>query len=155
MWNPTLSANDNTWNQLNQFHQRMDQLFADTFAQSGLGGTIDENLGFTVPSMDLRDEKDHYTVRMDMPGADKGTIKVNVGGSLLSVSGQRETSNETKDSGNQVIRSERSTAQFERTISLPTPVKPESVTADYTNGVLTINLPKSDKVAEATNVTVQ
>jgi HSP20 family protein len=66
-----------------------------------------------------------------------------------------DTSNETKDVNNKVIRSERSTAQFERTITLPTPVKADAVKADYTDGVLTVNLPKTDKATEATTVTVK
>ena len=119
LWNATQSSSSDPWGQIEQFHNRMDQLFADTFAQSGLGGTINNNLSFTVPNMDLQDAKDHYTVRMDMPGADKGTIKVDVDGRLLTVSGQRETSNETND-GDRAIRSERSTTEFERTITLPT-----------------------------------
>jgi HSP20 family protein len=90
-----------------------------------------------------------------MPGADKSKIQVNIEGRFLSVSGQRETSNETKGSNNQVIRNERSTAEFERTMTLPTPVNAAAAKADYTNGVLTINLPKTDKATDTTDVTVQ
>ncbi|MCE0523503.1 MAG: Hsp20/alpha crystallin family protein [Methylacidiphilales bacterium] len=152
----TVSSSDNDlWNQIEQFHNQMDRLFANSFAQPGFAVITGDNSGFTVPSMDLRDAKDHYIVQMDMPGADKSKIKVNIEGRLLSVSGQRETSNETKDSGNQMIRSERSTAEFERTITLPTPVNASTAKADYTNGVLTINLPKTDKTTDTAEVTVQ
>jgi HSP20 family molecular chaperone IbpA len=62
-----------------------------------------------VPSLDLRDEKDRYVVTMDMPGADKGSLKIEVKGRYLSVSGRRDSTNETKQGGT-VIQNERSTA---------------------------------------------
>ena len=148
------STSNNLWNQVEQFHNQMDQLFADTFVQPGLGVITNGSLSYTVPSMDLTDAKDHYVVQMDMPGADKSKIKVNVEGRLLSVSGQRDTSNEIKNNDNQVVRSERSTAEFERTITLPSPVKADAVQADYNNGVLTINLPKNDTATDTTDVPV-
>ena len=88
-----------------------------------------------------------------MPGTDKTSIKVNVEGRLLTISGQRTSVNETKDN-DKVIRSERSMAQFVRSIELPGPVKTDAVDAKYDNGVLNITLPKADAVASNTQVTV-
>jgi HSP20 family protein len=150
---PWMASNVDPFEQIEQFHNRMDQLFADTFAQSGLAAANGDDLGFAVPSLDLRDDKDHYTVRMDMPGADKGTLKVNIEGSQLSVSGRRETSADTRND-NKVIHNERSASQFERIITLPGAVQTDAVKADYTNGVLTITLPKADKATDTINVTV-
>jgi len=142
----------NPWDQLNHLHQQMDQLFNDTFSQFPEDGSA---LLATVssPNLDVREEKDHYTVRADMPGADKDSIKVNVEGRLLTISGQRTSVNETKDN-DKVIRSERSMAQFVRSIELPGPVQTDAVDARYDNGVPTVTLPKSDLVASGTQVTV-
>ena len=79
-----------------------------------LGGSINISPSFTVPGMDLRDDKDHYVVRLDMPGADKASIKVNVEGRMLSISSQRVAFDQTQSIGDKVILSERSKAQFER-----------------------------------------
>ena len=40
------------------------------------------------------------------------------------------------------------------TITLPARVKAEAVTADYTNGVLTIDLPKTGKPTESTSIAI-
>jgi len=142
----------NPWDQLNHLHQQMDQLFNDTLSQFP---TDDAALLATVssPNLDVREEKDHYTVRADMPGADKASIKVEVEGRFLTISGQRTSLDETKDN-DKVVRSERSMAQFVRSIELPGPVKTSAVAAKYENGVLTLTLPKTDEAASPTQVTV-
>jgi HSP20 family protein len=126
-------------------------------AVSGKGSTSplpgDDQIKDAV-NLDVREEKDHYTVRADMPGADKSSIKVNVEGRLLTISAERTSVNETKND-DKVVRSERSMAQFVRAIELPGPVKTESVDAKYNDGVLTLTLPKSDQVASSSQIPVK
>ena len=74
-------------------------------------------------------------------------------GRLLTISGDRTTVEETKDN-DKVVRSERSMAQFVRTVELPGPVKADAVDAKYDNGVLTLNLPKADQAASGTQVPI-
>ena len=140
------------WDQLNHLHQQMDQLFNDTVSQfptdsSPLLSAV------SSPNLDVREEKDHYTVRVDMPGTNKESIKVNVEGRMLTISGDRTTVDETKDN-DKVVRTERSMAEFVRTVELPGPVKADSVDAKYDNGVLTLNLPKDNQTASGTPVPV-
>jgi HSP20 family protein len=146
------AVNASPWDRLNALHQQMDQIFNNTLSQFSAD---DPALvaALSRPNLDVREEKDHYTVRADMPGADKPTLKVRVEGRLLTISGARTTVNETK-TDDKVVRSERSMAQFVRTIELPGPVKAESVTAKYDNGVLTLTLPKADQAASSAQIPV-
>jgi HSP20 family protein len=73
---------------------------------------------------------------------------------ILSVIGQREVALQSNDAGS-MVRNERSTAQFERSVTLPGPVQVNEVHAKYDNGVLTINLPKTEGSALPVSVTVQ
>ena len=130
----------------------MDQLFNDTFSQFP-ADSAPLLSAVSSPNLDIREEKDHYTVRVDMPGTDKGSIKVNVEGRLLTISGDRTTVNETKDD-DKVVRTERSMAEFVRTVELPGPVKAASVEAKYDNGVLTLNLPKAEAASAGTTVPI-
>jgi HSP20 family protein len=150
-----LAPNDvgNPWDQINALHQRMDQMFNDTLRQFPTDDTAVLS-AMSKPNLDVREEKDHYTVRADMPGADKSSIKVNVEGRLLTISAERTSVNETKND-DKVVRSERSMAQFVRAIELPGPVKTESVDAKYNDGVLTLTLPKSDQVASSSQIPVK
>jgi HSP20 family protein len=140
-----------SWDRLSLLQQQMDQVFNNTLSQFAAGAP---GLGsFSSPNFDLREEKDHYTVRADMPGADKATIKVAVEGRMLTISGQRSALSETQ-TGDAVLRSERNMAQFVRTVQLPGPVKAAEVDAKYENGVLTLKLPKADQATASTQVPV-
>lgn len=148
------SVAGNPWEQLNALHQRMDQMFNNALSQFPVDDPTTIISTLSSPNLDVREEKDHYTIRADMPGADKSSIKVNVEGRQLMLSGERTSVNETK-SNDKVARSERSMAQFVRTIQLPGPVKADAVDAKYDNGVLTLHLPKADQATSSTQVPIQ
>jgi HSP20 family protein len=150
-WPPPL-ASGSPWDQLNSLRQQMDQMFNNTMSRFPMDGT-DLLSSMSSPNFDLRDDGDHYAIRLDMPGADKSTIKVNVEGRIVTISGERTVISESS-SNDKVLRSERNLARFERTIQLPEPVKAASVDAKYDNGVLTLNLPKADQAASSTQVPV-
>jgi HSP20 family protein len=141
----------NPWDQLNLLHQRMDQLFNSSLNLFPLDGS--DLITMSSPNFDLREEADHYTIRADMPGTDKSSIKVNVEGRLVTISGQRAALSETKGA-DAIIRSERNMAEFARTIELPGPVKASEVDAKYDNGVLTITLPKAGEANASTLVPI-
>ena len=141
----------NPWDQLNLLHQRMDQLFNNSLNQFPLDGS--DLISMSSPNFELREEADHYTIRADMPGTDKSSIKVNVEGRLVTISGQRAALSETK-SKDAIIRSERNMAEFVRTIELPGPVKASEIDAKYDNGVLTITLPKVGEANASTQVPI-
>ena len=50
---------------------------------------------------------------------------------------------QAEEQSERVHRYERSYGVFERTFSLPTTVDPERIDASYTNGILTVTIPKS------------
>lgn len=141
----------NPWDQINQLHQRMDQLFNNSLSQFPLDGS--DLITMSSPNFDLREATDHYTIRADMPGTEKSSIKVNVEGRLVTISGQRTALSETKNP-DAIIRSERNMAEFVRTIELPGPVKASAVDAKYDNGVLTLTLPKAANGNESTLVPI-
>jgi HSP20 family protein len=152
-WKPAgtdVSGTNDPWTEMQQFQARMDQMFANAFNE---GAMLNNKMDSTVPNMNLRDEKDHYEVTMNLPGADKEKIKVNVEGRFLSVSGQQKTNQEMKNDG-KVVGDEQSLSQFERTITLPGPVRVAAIDAKYNNGILTIDLPKAGTSPEPTSVPV-
>jgi HSP20 family protein len=149
---PWAAGSVNSWDRLNALQQEMDQMFNRTLSQLSAQGP--ELIGgFSGSSFDLREQKDAYVVRADMPGADKASIKVNVEGRMVTISGERTSLTESK-ADNAVLGRERRDAQFVRTIQLPGPVKVAEVDAKYDNGVLTLTLPKADKDTATTQVTV-
>lgn len=92
------------------------------------------------PDADIQETKNEYVIKMDLPGMEKDKINVEVKDNLLSVSGERKTEKEQQNKG--YYRSELSYGSFSRTIPLPGDVNSEKVTAEYSNGVLTVKLAK-------------
>jgi HSP20 family protein len=96
-----------------------------------------------APRMDLTETDDAYRVQMDLPGLKKGDLNVRMDDHRLLVSGERaeETTSEDEDH----VHSERYFGSFYRSVRLPMAVEEENIKANFKNGVLTIDLPKSEK----------
>lgn len=98
-----------------------------------------------APSVDLMEEANAFEVRMDLPGMEAKDIQIQVEGNVMTVSGKREEEKEEKEK--MYHRVERRYGSFSRSISLPVQINADEVAADYTQGVLTVKLPKSEKAA--------
>lgn len=95
-----------------------------------------------VPSVDVKEKDDRFLVKVDVPGIAKKDLKVRVEGKQLSIEGCREEEKKEEDAKKGYLRSERYYGSFCRVISLPSEVKAEDVKADYTDGVLNLDMPK-------------
>ena len=115
--------------------------FRDLF-RSFWGEGETENLW--TPQMDVHENKDAYTVRLDLPGLDKKDIQVSVEDSVLTVRGQRTSQSEDKDEKGTWHRLERFSGSFERSLRLGSGVDANAVKADYKDGVLSISVPKKE-----------
>jgi HSP20 family protein len=117
----------------------------DRFFAAPLNGLAraSQLLGGWTPALDLHEDKDHLTVRVELPGVKKDDIDISLHDGTLSISGERKTEEQFKDA--EVHRTERFVGRFQRTITLPSPVAADKVTAQYKDGILTITLPKTEE----------
>jgi HSP20 family protein len=93
------------------------------------------------PAVDVAEDEKEVTIRAELPGIDAKDIDVTVVDNHLVLSGEKKESSETKEKG--VYHSETRYGSFRRTLPLPEGVDTEHVDAQYTNGVLTLHLPKT------------
>jgi len=93
--------------------------------------------------MDVRREPDRYVVEMELPGVDPSAIDITLTDGWLSVKADRSNTRETNDHG-WVVR-ERTHAAVVRGFSVDETVDIDAITADYTNGVLTLTLPRNEE----------
>jgi len=91
---------------------------------------------------DLSETADAYQLRMDVPGIKPDDITVQVTGDTVHVSGERKDEKEEK--GKTFHRVERRSGKFSEVVTLPGAVKDENVQAEFHDGVLTVNLPKTE-----------
>jgi HSP20 family protein len=113
----------------------MDRFF-DTF----FGRTPKEAEGGWSPTVDIEEDNENYLVKAELPGIIKDDIKISVRGNLITLSGERRYTSETKMKT--FHRIERSYGKFSRTIALPSDVDSDTVKATYKDGILTVTLPK-------------
>ncbi len=80
-------------------------------------------------------------VRVEAPGMEKKDFEITIDGNMLYLRGEKRFERAGQDSTYHVM--ERAYGIFERAIPLPQDVDSDKAEATYTNGVLTMRLPKS------------
>lgn len=101
------------------------------------------NLNQWLPTLDVAEQKDSYTVQLDLPGIKKEDVHVSFEEGILTIQGERKQESEQKDK--EYHRIERSYGRFERSLNLGSAVDPERIQANYKDGVLEIIVAKSEK----------
>ena len=130
----------NTLSIWNPIHE-MDELFHNRLA-SVLGGEGLQSAAWS-PVVDIEESAEAYTIRAELPGLSKEKVKVTVENGALTLSGERDLERrvETKT----FHRVERSHGTFTRSFTLPDDVDPESVAANFKDGLLEIQITKREE----------
>jgi len=125
---------------------QMDDLINDW--AGGFGGLAPWPAGASTLRIDVSETPSELTVKADLPGVDQKDIDITVSGDRLSIRAEKKSEKDEKkeDKGRIYHRVERSYGSFERSISLPFEADPQTVSADFSGGVLTIKLPKPAEV---------
>jgi HSP20 family protein len=95
----------------------------------------------TMP-MDLYRSGDHYVLLIDLPGADPGSIDVNVEDRTLSIRAERSGRSEADV---QWLAKERPTGTYARQLTVGRGVSLDDITATYADGVLTLTIPVAEE----------
>lgn len=92
-------------------------------------------------AVDVTENESAYTVKAEIPGVKKEDINVSIDGNLVSISAEVKREKEEKK-GDQVLREERYYGAMSRAFTLPMEVDQAKSEAQYTDGVLSLKLPK-------------
>jgi HSP20 family protein len=111
--------------------------------QDELDRLFESPLRAWAPALDVREDKDSFVIRAELPGLKREDIEVSLQDGALVISGERTV--EKVEEGVEVHRQERYYGKFQRALTLPEPVAADKVKADYKDGVLTITLPKTEE----------
>jgi HSP20 family protein len=93
-----------------------------------------------IPAMDLGEDQGDYVVRADLPGVSEKDVQIELEDNVLTISGERKSGHEERKPG--YYRIERAAGRFSRSLTLPKGVDPESVRANFEQGVLEVRIPK-------------
>jgi HSP20 family protein len=95
-----------------------------------------------APALDVQEDKDKFTIRVELPGLKREAIDVSLQDDVLVISGERQA--EKIEEGVEIHRQERFYGKFQRALTLSEPVAADKVKADYKDGVLAVTLPKTE-----------
>lgn len=140
--------NNNLW----RYNMNALRLFNPSFAND-LFDVFDRDLGvtntpFSTPRVDVRETGKSYVMEMDLPGLTEKDVEINLKDRVLTISSVQEAEQETKKGENKdeyIIRERRATC-FSRKFSLPEDIETDKVSAEFKNGVLTIDIPRRPEV---------
>lgn len=93
-----------------------------------------------LPSVDIKEEKDAYSLQMDLPGVCEKDVEISLNNRVLSIATKAEEKTEKKDE--KFLLKERRISSFERRFTLPEDVDGENISAEFKNGVLGISIPR-------------
>lgn len=95
------------------------------------------------PSVDISETDGSVMVKAELPGLDAKNIDIDITGDVLTLRGEKKTEEEKKEE--RYYCRERHYGSFQRSFRLPAGVQSDKVDAKFKNGILTIDIPKSEE----------
>ncbi|WP_452226061.1 Hsp20/alpha crystallin family protein [Lacinutrix cladophorae] len=108
--------------------------------------TSNFNTGITLPKVNIKEAADAYIVEMAVPGLKKSDFQIDLESQVLSIS--TETKIENEENEENYTRREFGYSSFKRTFSLPETVDEDKIEASYSDGILSIHLPKKEEAKQ-------
>jgi len=145
-FNEPFNADDwDPYKEMQQMQDHMNQVFGNAYGRFDRSPNFRHlfNSGSFSPNTDMEESEQYFVVKIDLPGVSEQNLDINIADQVLTISGRMEQRDKTTDDEGRVIRRERHSGRFSRTITLPAPVKAEAMTSQIDNGVLIIRIPKS------------
>lgn len=133
---------------LRDFHREVNRLFDQTFRDFGFSSfNINRPFfhtygGMFRPVTDLAANDKEYTITVEVPGADKDDIKIEVANNVMTIRGEKKQKQEEEQKD--FYRQERYYGSFQRVLSLPEDADQDDIKATFDQGVLTVTMPRKD-----------
>ncbi|WP_299391209.1 Hsp20/alpha crystallin family protein [uncultured Gelidibacter sp.] len=112
----------------------------------GTGFLSNFNTGMTLPAVNIKENAEEFFLEIAVPGMKKSDFNIDVDNKVLSISSERKEENEVKEET--YTRREFGYASFKRTFTLPDTIESDNISAKYTDGILTVHLPKKEEAKE-------
>ncbi|MCK9448058.1 MAG: Hsp20/alpha crystallin family protein [Bacteroidales bacterium] len=102
-----------------------------------------------VPAANIRETENSFILDLAVPGMKKEDFKINLDNNVLTVS--TEQTEEQEETNERFTRREFYYSNFCRSFTLPKTINLDQIKADYTNGILHVDLPKREEAKVAIN----
>jgi len=125
------TENANPFDELHSLQREMNRLF---------NGYDERTTLSRFPALNIWGDQEKMVVTAELPGMEPENIDIHVVENQLTLKGERPSDEPAEDAV--CHRCERDAGTFTRTIRLPFAIESDKVTATYTNGILTLTLPR-------------
>jgi HSP20 family protein len=126
----------------------MDRLFDSAFVGPSVG--LDQVQSWDL-ALDVTENADEYVVKASLPGMNPDDLEVTYNNNTLTIKGEIKAE-EHKEGEHYHLR-ERRWGSFSRSVTLPSNINANQISASYENGVLKLRLPKAEE-AKPKRITV-
>ncbi len=159
--NPFYSSQIDSFDDFDRLEKYMNQLFQQSMISSNLGGfnmNFSNNMNFPAlgglnmnfkslnmnNDLNIRtEEKDKYfLVKVDIPNVKNNNLKVVLKDNLLTISGTITKKENKKDDKGNIVYQQQYSSNFNRSITLPSPVKESGMSTDLKGDTLVIKILK-------------
>ncbi len=117
--------------------ERLRRNIDDYYGRYGSGYTT------SFPLVNIYDKEEEIRLKAELPGTTKDDIDVTYTNGVLTLSGNRKGDKEKEKYT--PVREERSEGEFEKSFKIPYAVSADKISASFSDGVLTITLPKAEE----------
>jgi HSP20 family protein len=137
-----------TLNRMFTLNRALDQALAEGWQRS--------STRILAPALDIVERGDSYVMSLELPGVDPKTIDLSFDQNVLTVKGTKPAAQGGGANGGdlRVYADERVSGAFERSIRLPRLADGAGITAEASNGVLHITVPKA-QAAQARKIEIR
>jgi HSP20 family protein len=93
--------------------------------------------------MDIAEKEHAYVITMELPGMSAGSVNVEVDDGVLEMRGEKRDEREEEDEKRHYV--ERTYGSFVRSFRLPANADADGVNAKFRDGVLHVEIPKTEE----------
>jgi HSP20 family protein len=141
-WNPFQMSRWEPFRELDEIERRLESLFERSpFSRTQEGIAAQQ----WYPQVDITEDDKEYSIKADLPEVAKNDVKVAFREGVLEIAGERKQ--EKREPSRRFHRTERTYGSFLRSFTLPAAAEGEKAKAEFHDGVLTVRIPKSEKLA--------
>jgi HSP20 family protein len=127
--------------------------FIDDVFNRSISDLVGSDFSVTTPSVNISENDDNFMLEVAAPGLDKKDFNIAVEKDQLIISASKEMKEEKQEGT--WTRKEFNYQSFKRTFHITDDIDTNNIAAEYTNGILTLVLPKKEEVKNKSPKTIE
>ena len=127
---------------LTPFDKMFDQIVEASFPDVTKSVGVKPFQGTAYPKVNVYEYDDKVGIVAEIPGLDKKQLNIEVENGTLTISGDKHGVHE--EEGAKVLRRELKSSSFKRSFELGELLDGDNVSANFQDGVLSVNIPKKE-----------